>query len=204
MKSVAFSPDGKLLASGGGGSDRTLRLWDVTRQRLVGTPIDANPGLTAVAFSPDGKLLASGGKDSTMLWDVATRHAVGDPIILSDGVGSLAFSPDGRLLALGRRRAGTVRLLDVATRQLLGDTLKGPSADVTSVAFSPDGKLLASASSNGAVRLWNIDPDNWAERLCNIANRNLTLGEWQHFIGPTVPYRRTCPNLPAGAGAPSR
>src|SRR5262249_32780504 len=117
-------------------------------------------------------------------------------------VESVAFSPDGKLLASASDDQ-TVRLWDVARHQP-GEALHSHSDLVFSVAFSPDGKLLASASSDQTVRLWDVDPDSWAVRLCRIANRNLSLIEWQQYIGRDVPYRRTCPELPPGVGAPSK
>jgi hypothetical protein len=54
------------------------------------------------------------------------------------------------------------------------------------------------------VRLWDVDPNSWAAHLCRIVNRNLSLIEWQQYVGIDGPYRRTCPELPAGIGAPPK
>jgi hypothetical protein len=99
---VAFSPDGKTLASGS--LDNTIILWDVEIRQRIGDPLIGHKGtINTLAFNPDGQTLASGSSDNTIiLWDVATRQPIGDPLTgHTASVLSLAFSPDGKTLASG-------------------------------------------------------------------------------------------------------
>jgi WD40 repeat protein len=164
VNGVAFSPDGKILATGNG--DGTVRLWDTATRRQLGQPLGAYShlqSLNAVAFNPDGKVVAAAGRGGVVrLWDVATHREIGAPLGGGSGyVYSLAFSPDGDLLAAGRD--GTVQLWDVATQQQVGAPLMAPGAEILAVAFSPDGTTLATAatvygstSASGTVLLWNV------------------------------------------------
>jgi WD40 repeat protein len=156
VMSVAFSPDGKTLASDSW--DKTIRLWDVATSQPIGQPLTGHTDYVAsVAFSPDGKTLASGSWDKTIrLWDVATGKSISQPLTgHTDDVGSVAFSPDGKTLASGSWDK-TIRLWDVATGQPIGQPLTGHTEAVLSVAFSPDSKTLASGSWDHTIRLWDV------------------------------------------------
>ncbi len=150
--SVAFSPDGAILASGS--DDGTLKLWNVATRTGVATLEGHAGAVNSVAFSPDGATLASGSNRGTLkLWNLAARTGVATLEGHAGAVNSVAFSPDGATLASGSDD-GTLKLWNVATIQEK-HTLTGHTASVRSVAFSSDGNTLASASRDGTVRLWD-------------------------------------------------
>ncbi len=151
VTSVAFSPNGQLLASGS--DDQTIKLWRISDGTLKDTLAGHTGYVYEVAFSPDDSLLASVSQDKTVrLWSVIDGTSVG---ILSDyesGVGAVSFSPDGQILASGSDD-GLVRLRRVSDGAVIWET-KEHVSKVQSVAFSADGEMLASGSDDGSVRLW--------------------------------------------------
>ena len=153
VESVAFSPDGAWLASGGW--ERIIMIWDM-ETGAVGQILEGHEGnVNALAFSPDGTILASASDDLTVrLWDVESGQVVAtfDHI---DRVTSLAFSADGDYLVTGSRDQ-LVRRWDVGSQELI-QTLEGHENWVLSVAVASDGKQVASASADGTIRVWDIE-----------------------------------------------
>jgi sugar lactone lactonase YvrE len=164
VQSVAFSPDGALLASGS--QDGTARVWRVADRTLLHALKISTGGRDAgyshdVAFSPDGTTLAFGLPDGTVrLWRLSGDKQHPQATLLhtlrvdAGKICSLGFSPDGRTLVAGAWN-GSVHLWRVTDGTPVR-SLKGHTAGVISVAFSPDGMTLASASLDGTTKLWDI------------------------------------------------
>ena len=186
-----------------GGEDGIVRQWDLRREAEIPVaefPV-GNPVL-ALAGSPDGSLLAAGTRAGDILvWELKEGGPRGNrPRTLrghTSSVTGLAFDRAGRLLSSGSLDR-TVRIWNIRQPEDEAIVLEGHGGWVWSVAFSPNGSTIASASADQTARLWVAHAEMLAARTRERVGRNLTRSEWEKFVGATIDYQKTFPDLPAG------
>jgi WD40 repeat protein len=150
--SIAFSPDGKTIATGSW--HYTVKLWNLEGKELQTFQGNSLNSVISIAFSPDGKMIATVSGDNTVkLWNLEGKE-LQTLIGHTSYVSKVAFSPDGKIIATGSGD-NTVKLWNLEGKEL--QTLTGHTSSVYEVAFSPDGKMIATGSYDKTVKLWKIN-----------------------------------------------
>jgi WD40 repeat protein len=221
---LAFSPNGKFLAYGSAGQwsmgaqiFEPMQLWNVDPespeygQLVLEFEGGHTNGIYRVKYHPNGKIVASAAGDDTIrLWNVDPEspefgQTIGPPMFaLGQDVYGLAFSPDGNFLASGTIEDGILQLWDTNPEsptfgQPLGVPLNQDEVLTISLVYSPDGKYFAVGDVYHRVHLWNVDPTDWIDYICERTGRNLTEDEWNLYLSWAGPYDssyKTCPQWP--------
>ena len=150
--SLAFSPDGRILAAAN--YDSTVRLWETVAWKPLPTLRGHTRPISQIVFSREGAYLASAGVDGLVkVWNPRTGELIRTITVDSEAVAALSFSQDGKLLATAGKDP-CIRLWNVGTGELT-NMLAGHTDVVTELAFSPDGKWIASGGWDGTVRIWS-------------------------------------------------
>jgi WD40 repeat protein len=202
---VAFSPDGKILATAAGHFNEAgeVKVWNTTTGTEVATVAESTADIGRLKFSPDGKTLACAGwnKDAVILWDMQIKKVRQKlPRAPDEGaVRCLAFAPDGNTLATGTWRSApntptthipALKLWDLQTGQVKRTLTDEDNQILLSLEFSPDGRLLAGTSGKGALRIWDIKTGDFAHvpssQMAHVAfspdGKTFATAEWDKTV----------------------
>ena len=174
VDSVAFSPDGKYLASANVG---IIQIWDMNTFKEIKNWLGHQflDGVVSIAFSPDSRYLASGGRDNTVkIWNMNTFEELKTlkGAMSITWFNSVAFSPNGKYLAGGGQNPDTIQIWDKNTFEEI-KILRGHTHSIESIDFSPNGKYLASGSIDKTIKIWDMNSFKEVKSLKRRPNRCL-------------------------------
>lgn len=197
IRSLAFSPDGSMLAAGGGRPAQfgEIRIWDFQTRSLIRQFEGHSDSIYSLAFSPDGATLASSSYDRKVkIWDIRSGEEIRTLAEHNGPVFSICFTPDGSLLA-SASGDGTVKVWSPHTGERI-DTLSAATGALYSVAVDPSGGELAAAGEDRTIRIWSRTQEDWVLDRSTLAHggtitRLLYSGDGRYLVS-TATDRMVC------------
>lgn len=163
--SMAFSPDGKMLAIGD--SERTVKLWNIALRQPLLTLTGHTESISVLEFSADGKTLASGGLDNKItLWSVDSGNVLATFNGHENFISGLAFSPDGKTLA-SSSSDGRVKLWNIPAQKELA-TFEAETGEESAIAFTSDGRMLTTVTADNRIKSWRAASDAEIKERLNL------------------------------------
>lgn len=202
VEQFAVSPDGRLVASADDRAD--VRLFRNDSRRSVADDPSLGSRVSRLIFSADGRALtAITAQGKAIVWRTTRFRRQGQPLVVSDRAVTAAAASPGALLAVGLQN-GNVVLWSYGSRWQLGNPAKLHRGSVRGLVLAPNGARLASGGRDGSVVVWNVALKSWMNTACAVARRNLSMAEWQQFVGTALRYTQLCQVSPATAKRPRR
>ena len=180
VSSLAFSPDGKILASGGGRLDTNIHIWNLEKRKRIATLSGHQGTVLTMAFAPDGKTLVSGGEDGLVnLWDIESEELIHTFAAHTSHIMSLAITPDGNTLVSAALDGMVV--WNLPERHFVESLLR--FQPTYSAAIAANGRVLATGGKNKEIQLWNLSPNCNGRASC-LAEESNPRGVLKGHEGP--------------------
>jgi len=198
VEDYAFSSDGTLLAAIF--QDGIINVWDARNNDLIfANQQPSEDNYSFININPNNNSLMLGKDAKTLdIWNINDNIAPQLKITQDDRIMQAIFSPDGSLILTGSQK-GIVRVFDAITglelsRMYHNDT--GLENYIRNLAMSENNRYIMSGSYDGTARVWIWQSQDLIDETCKRMPRNLTHAEWNQYVGESIPYHATCPNLP--------
>lgn len=212
---TSSAPSKRAVAFGGaelvgwGSDDGTVTVWNLANaavERLLtehtceAWAVASSCEVWAVSISPDLQWIAAAGNHEVVIvWDFESGEHVGTLGGATQDLRDVSFDPKGEFVA-AVGQDGSLLIWETGSWNLV-NRIDRRAGRLWAVAFHPEEDLIAAAGVDNIIATWDLDLTRATERACLVANRNMSLVEWNHFVGDGS-YVRHCPDLPAGVGAP--
>jgi WD40 repeat protein len=194
VSTVAFAPDGKMVAAGS--EDGTVVLYAARTGKVERTLKLDGGGPETAAFAPDGTLATGNWAGIVQLWSAKSGRQIGHPTLVAAApVASISFDPSGERFATAGGSDGLAKIWTTDTQQQFGATFPGNPGQWGNAQYTPDGSKLIVVYQDGKAFVWPASLKAWQDHACAVAGRNFTREEWSRYVSGHG-YSTVCPHLP--------